>query len=330
MKKLYMYIIIIFSIMILPLSVHASAITPQSNIIIAFDNDVQHTYSMRSYSRQNIQFWTDNSTHTLARINGFYALANNQVSGTYFSFMLDYPNTIQSVTANIQTSDGNFVSCNVNSYSNSNSNFALATCDLTNIPSQIIYRYGFHFYNAYDNSSGINQLVSDFGISNLTYFTDYALYQQDISTVSQNIATYGQGTINEIHQQRIDEQNQNQIINNTDTSSNSNDFANTINNFSIPNNSHAFDILGGLQGFINGLSVSSSCRRLTIPIPFINQNLTLPCMTTDVYSVYFPEIVVIWQLIVRGLVYYYIIVNILRLIKETIDPFNFKLEVMDL
>lgn len=123
---------------------------------------------------------------------------------------------------------------------------------------------------------------------------------------------------------------QNQIINNTDTSSNSTDFNNTVNSATLPNNSHGFDILGSLQDLINGINVSGSCRRISVPIPFVNKTLTLPCMTTDVYSVHFPEIVVIWQLIVRGLGYYYILVNILKLIKETIDPFNFKLEVLDL
>lgn len=176
-----------------------------------------------------------------------------------------------------------------------------------------------------------SSVISYVNISDITLIATNGKIFNSLNEIKQYLQNNGNTSIvNAINNQTQQQQQQNQIINNTDTSSNSNDFASTINNFSMPNDSHAFDILGGLQNFIGGLSVSSSCRRLTIPIPFTNQNLTLPCMTTDVYSVHFPQIVVIWQLIVRGLVYYYIIVNILRLIKETIDPFNFKLEVMDL
>lgn len=138
------------------------------------------------------------------------------------------------------------------------------------------------------------------------------------------------GIVAAIDAQTAQQNAQNQVINNTNTGNNASDFSNVVNNNTLPNNSHAFDILGGLQGLINGLQPSGSCSRLSVPIPFTQQTLVLPCMTTDVYSVHFPEIVVIWQLLVRGIAYYYILVNILRLVKETIDPFNFKLEVMDL
>ena len=151
-----------------------------------------------------------------------------------------------------------------------------------------------------------------------------------LETIHQDLLNSNTNVVNAINAQTQQQQQQNQIINNTDTSNNSTDFSNVINNNTLPNNSHAFDILGGLQGLINGLQPSGSCTRVSVPIPFTNQTLVLPCMTTDVYSVHFPELVVIWQLIVRGIGYYYILVNILRLVKETIDPFNFKLEVMDL
>lgn len=154
---------------------------------------------------------------------------------------------------------------------------------------------------------------------------------QTLTNIYNILSSQGQqGVINAINNQTQQQQQQNQIVNNTDSSGNASDFNSVVNNATLPNSSHGFDILGSLQIFISGINVSGSCNRISVPIPFTNQTLTLPCMTTDVYSVHFPEIVVIWQLIVRGLGYYYILVNILKLIKETIDPFNFKLEVMDL
>lgn len=170
-------------------------------------------------------------------------------------------------------------------------------------------------------------------------FSDlYNLIQADDNTINNHLIDIYNAingldmtqVTNAINQQTQQQQQQNQVINNTNTGTNASDFSNVVNNNTLPNNSHAFDILGGLQSLINGLQPSGSCSRITVPIPFTNQTLILPCMTTDVYSVHFPEIVVIWQLLVRGIGYYYILVNILRLVKETIDPFNFKLEVMDL
>ena len=125
------------------------------------------------------------------------------------------------------------------------------------------------------------------------------------------------------------QQNFEQIMNNDSSSFNSG-IENIAGNTNVPNNSGLFDILSTLSSFTSNLSASGACSRITIPIPFTNQNVVLPCMTTEIYSVQFPELLVIWQLIVRGVVYYYIIVNFLKLLKETIDPFSMKLEVLDL
>lgn len=126
-----------------------------------------------------------------------------------------------------------------------------------------------------------------------------------------------------------EQENFDELMNNDSTSYNSG-IENIVGNTQLPNNSGLFDVLSSLSSFVGNLSASGSCSAISVPIPFTTQNLRLPCMTTEVYAPNFPEILVIWQLIVRGIVYYYIIVNLLKLLKDTIDPFSMKLEVLDL
>ena len=126
------------------------------------------------------------------------------------------------------------------------------------------------------------------------------------------------------------QQQQHQEIMQNDPTQYNNGIESIAGNTQLPNNSGLFDVLSSLSSFVGNLSASGSCSPILVPIPFTNQNFRLPCMTTEVYAPNFPVILGIYQLIVRGLVYYYIIVNMLKLLKDTIDPFSMKLEVLDL
>lgn len=133
-----------------------------------------------------------------------------------------------------------------------------------------------------------------------------------------------------INNQTQQQQQQHQQIMQNDPTTYNNGIESIAGNTQLPNNSGLFDVLSSLSSFVGNLSASGSCSAISVPIPFTTQNLRLPCMTTEVYAPNFPELLAIWQLIVRGLVYYYIIVNMLKLLKDTIDPFSMKLEVLDL
>ncbi len=74
---------------------------------------------------------------------------------------------------------------------------------------------------------------------------------------------------------------------------------------------------------------STSCRPLSIPIPFVDTDLTLPCMST-VYQTYFGDILNIYQTITTGLIAYYICINILALVRSFKDPEKDNVEVMEL
>ena len=79
---------------------------------------------------------------------------------------------------------------------------------------------------------------------------------------------------------------------------------------------------------INSLS-SSSCSSLTFPLPFVSQNVVLPCMST-IYTTYFPTFLSIYQLITTGIIAYWVCLNLFRVVKNLQDPDSHRIEVLDL
>ena len=91
----------------------------------------------------------------------------------------------------------------------------------------------------------------------------------------------------------------------------------------------------GLTGIITApLSLiesitSSSCSPLVIPLPFVNKDLTLPCMGA-IYSQYFGSFLSIYQIITFGIVAYWVLVRIFNLVKDFKNPDHDEIEVLDL
>lgn len=74
---------------------------------------------------------------------------------------------------------------------------------------------------------------------------------------------------------------------------------------------------------------STTCQDLVLPLPFVNQNLTLPCMS-KIYQQNFGTFFSIYQTITFGIVSYWVIVRIFNLVKDFKNPDHDEIEVMDL
>lgn len=74
---------------------------------------------------------------------------------------------------------------------------------------------------------------------------------------------------------------------------------------------------------------STTCSDLVLPLPFVNQNLTLPCMYT-IYSQNFGSFLTLYQTITYGIVAYWVIVRIFNLVKDFKNPDHDEIEVMEL
>lgn len=74
---------------------------------------------------------------------------------------------------------------------------------------------------------------------------------------------------------------------------------------------------------------NTSCTPLVLPIPFVNTNVTLPCMNT-IYSQFFGNILTLYQTITTGMIAYWICINIFGMVKGFKDPDKDNVEVMEL
>ena len=74
---------------------------------------------------------------------------------------------------------------------------------------------------------------------------------------------------------------------------------------------------------------SSACSPLVIPLPYVDKDLTLPCMSS-IYSNFFGSFLSIYQIITFGIVAYWVLVRIFNLIKDFKNPDHDEIEVLDL
>ena len=74
---------------------------------------------------------------------------------------------------------------------------------------------------------------------------------------------------------------------------------------------------------------SSSCSPLVIPLPYVDKDLTLPCMGA-IYSNYFGSFLSIYQVITFGIIAYWVCVRIFNLVKDFKNPDHDEIEVLDL
>lgn len=91
----------------------------------------------------------------------------------------------------------------------------------------------------------------------------------------------------------------------------------------------------GLTGIITAplsliISITSkSCSPLVLSLPYVDKDLTLPCMGA-IYSNYFGSFLSVYQMITFGIVAYWVCVRIFNLVKDFKNPDHDEIEVLDL
>lgn len=93
--------------------------------------------------------------------------------------------------------------------------------------------------------------------------------------------------------------------------------------------------LHGLSGVVsapfallNGLT-SGTCQPLEFTLPFVHNQVTLPCMSI-IYSTYFGSFFTIYQLLISGILFYMIYINYVRVMKNLQNPYDDRIEVFSL
>ncbi len=113
----------------------------------------------------------------------------------------------------------------------------------------------------------------------------------------------------------------------TDSSIDDTSSKNFFNNFQDNDHGLSSVITAPLQ-FIKNLN-NNTCTPISLTIPFVDKNFTLPCMST-IYSDNFGTFFTLYQTITTGFIAYYVSVRIFALVKGFKDPKDDRIEVMDL
>lgn len=170
---------------------------------------------------------------------------------------------------------------------------------------------------AYWNEGGYVQLVNAY-FSNDPFIYDSSL---DVIINNNNIIN---NSINDANNKLNDI---NGSLNNSDTTEATNDANNFFNNFTTD--------LHGLTGIItaplnaiNSLT-NKTCSPLVLPLPFVDKDLTLPCMRS-IYDEHFGDFMTLYDTITFGIVSYWVCVRIFSLVKDFKNPEHDEIEVVDL
>lgn len=88
------------------------------------------------------------------------------------------------------------------------------------------------------------------------------------------------------------------------------------------------DIIKMPLSYIKNIT-STTCSAVSVPLPFVDQNATLPCMDT-IYLTYFGSFLNIYQTITFGIIAYWVCMNLFSMVKNFKDPQTDRIEVFDL
>ena len=258
-KKIIISILLAYALFIVGIfNVRADSAEPttmeyynQNGTLFSFGGPTSSTY-------YTIPFYTLYRTYDgLTYINAMYGQPSG-VSGKYFTFyMYSTTSTFRTVSAFIQLSSGDYLSCNIDN-SLSTNNIYTATCDLSSFGSSFtIYKYGFQWL-PYTESTPVTTNTSQYLISKIFYFDNSNSYTSQIVQNTTNIN-------NSINDSSIDNNN---TSSSTTSWGNKNATNGTITSLlTLP--------ISLLQAIVNG--IQSSCSSFSLGSLF-NTNITLPCI----------------------------------------------------
>lgn len=168
--------------------------------------------------------------------------------------------------------------------------------------------------------SVIEQTISSSGLATAKSVEDVQKAQQQIKQEIAGMQQKQQQT-----NEKLDTLNDN--ITNSDSSGATNNASGFFEGFTTD----TFGLTSIITAPLNLIKsiTSSTCTPLTLSMPFVKQNVTIPCMT-QIYRNYFGSFLTVYQLITFGLVSYWVCVHVFRMVKDFKNPEHDEIEVVDL
>ena len=244
-----------------------------------------------------------------------YSINNATVQFVFYDSGLVSPYSIPYQAFIRDTSSNKYYSC----FSDSSGTYSSSTSTANyTSPWNAFYCPNVSFNSSFELivTSGFNspQSNSTMGITCLTITTDN----------DQDLLQEQNDKIDETNNQL---QDMNDTINSDDTTESEDEATSFFEDFE--NEDHGLTgIITAPLRLINSLA-SSSCSPLTFPLPFVDTQVSLPCMQ-PIYQQHFSSFLSIYQIITTGLIGYWISVKIFAHVKGFKNPEEDKVEVLDL
>lgn len=193
-------------------------------------------------------------------------------------------------------------------------------------------RYNWGLVQDWNNTVSSNGMTFDFYFQqgNFPVMFGMQINRFQLENLTQG-GDNAQATINAINNQtnayiNNNNSNTNKLLND-DTSNASTSIAGKLSNFHF-NTYGLTGIVTAPLRFFESL-LSSTCSSLSFPLPFVHNNVTLPCMSA-IYQQFFPTFLTLYRLITNGVIGYWVCVKIFQKVKGFLDPTDDKVEVFDL
>lgn len=127
--------------------------------------------------------------------------------------------------------------------------------------------------------------------------------------------------------QKIDEVNGS--LNNSDVSGANNDLNNFTENELFKDSTGILAIIQAPINMLNSIT-SATCSPLTLPIPYMNFDIKIPCLSTVLSKHFSSELLTLLKLAINGFIIYKVLCSLVMDIHSYKDPDSDKLEVLDL
>lgn len=173
----------------------------------------------------------------------------------------------------------------------------------------------------------LNDLILDNQTTQTSILNDILNSIKSDSSINQQIKENTEKQLEEQKKQLEEQKKTNETLKDDDTQGAQNSAGGFFNDFTTDTHGLTSIIIAPLS-LISSIT-SSSCSPLVIPLPFVDKDLTLPCMG-DIYSTYFGSFLSIYQVITFGVVAYWVCVRMFNLVKDFKNPDHDEIEVLDL
>ena len=173
----------------------------------------------------------------------------------------------------------------------------------------------------------LNDLIFDNQITQTSILNDILNSIRSDSSINQQIKENTEKQLEEQKKQLEEQKKTNDTLKDDNTQGAQDSAGGFFNDFTTDTHGLTAIITAPLS-LITSIT-SSSCSPLVIPLPYVDKDLTLPCMGA-IYSNYFGSFLSIYQVITFGIIAYWVCVRIFNLVKDFKNPDHDEIEVLDL